>query len=197
MTTLRHKGPRHLHLESIRGLDKYILEFFSRQIENDPYCQCTGDPGSIASGSPGAFSYVTWTPNSNPVYDTHNMVTGAPTATIRIPQDGLYDIWLKWAIADNVASATSLSSILQFANTSDTGIASPSWSTLPGGQSKTLATGTSTVDTSFMCLYRGNEFHANDLARVGVQIYGSQTLTATTVAIAEFRYIRPLPEKSW
>lgn len=182
---------RHLHLGT--PYDRRATEAFTR--EPFPFCaQFTGNPGSLVNGSPGALSSVTWTPNTNPIYDPYFMITPA-TTTIRIPWDGFYDFWMVWNVADNVATTESFACIPQSAPASDSGYGAPSFSNIVGTQTKLLTQGTSTLDTNFMCVYRGVELHANDLVRFQARVWGTQTLTATTVTAAEFHWVAPIPVK--
>lgn len=158
-----------------------------------PVCVgAVGNPGTIASGTPGAISYCSWTASSL-LNDRYNMVTNQLDPTyIRIPGDGYYDFYLHWNIADDIHTFTvELQPVMELAITSDAGFGAPSFSTLIIGSTTTKTS--AHIDNRFDNLYRGVELHANNLLRFGIKQYGGTNLVNTTVSQSEFRMTYAIP----
>ena len=193
MSQLRHTGPRHIHVPDRKEMQANWneIEKFSRGTSNYPFCaMLTGDPGTIASGTPGAASYVTWTANANPLYDLYRMIVG--DTTIRIPSDGFYDFYLDWLIANNsVVVDTEISTFMDTANTSITGYGAVAWTRAVTAPGKFIPANQH-IGLSFFASYAGIELHANDLVRFGIQVYSANNLTAT-VPVARFALESPIP----
>lgn len=158
-----------------------------------PVCVTSlGDPGTIPAGTPGASSFLTWSPPTNALYDVTNIVGATPTINIRIPMDGFYDFFTKWTINDDISTASlEFLPFVDTANTSDTGLSTPSWTRLYTGPSRQFIN--CHIDKHFGVLYRGVEMHANDLLRFGIQIWSPIALNQTTVSRSEFRMVYPIP----
>lgn len=154
----------------------------------------TGNPGTIASGTPGVASFVSWTQPSA-LYDRFNFTGQADATMVRIPVDGFYDFWMMWEVDDDIhGNNIEFKTFMDGANTSSTGIGSPSWSRLITGPSRDFLN--ENIDLYFEALYRGVELHANDVVRFGVQTYTSQTLTTTIITHSEFRFTYPIPNEA-
>jgi len=192
----KHSLPRHI-TTTHRDRDWQEVERFSRSVQDYPVCTTiTGDPGAIASGSPGALSTITWSPPTNPLFDTHNMLGGAATTDVRIPKDGFYSFWMAFRFGDNpINNRTEFVVLFYTAKTSETGYGAPSFSEGPMRCSRTFDGSTHiTADAYFTADFRGVELHQDDLVQFGVKVYGTQTLNAVTVSVAEFRYLFPIPQ---
>lgn len=176
-----------------------IERYFNAQM---PVCvTATGDPGTLTSGSPGPTSFITWSPPTNPLYDVSNIIGHNPTTSLRIPLDGFYDFWCLLQLGTPDRGFFAIRSILDTANTSFTGLDTPTWSRRVNGPSQLFDASTNTLDGhSYMeVLYRGIEFHANDLFRIGLNIYADTSgvsvgnITGSVVPFSEFRFTYGIP----
>lgn len=181
----------------------------SSQYSSLPVCvTANGTVGTIFAGSPGPNSYITWNPPANPLYDVSNIVGGSPTQNLRIPQDGFYDFWYQLSLTTSTSLPASngfyaLHSFLETAITSDSGFASPTWTRLIDGPSKQFRAAEVALfgDNSMQVIYRGIEMHANDLFRIGINMFVDITgpavadLTTAVVQLSEFRLVYAVPNQ--
>jgi hypothetical protein len=177
-----------------------LLRVQKQGVGGAPVCVgATGAPGTIAHGTPGAESTITWT-ILGPIYDSSQMLFGSPTSNIRITIDGFYSFYLFWWSTDNIAA--NIETRLQIAPTSDSGFGAPSFAepTLDGivAWRDTVSLGTATSARSGGSMeFRGVELHANDLVRFQVRQDNATTdLTGTNVLTSEFRFLYPIPNAS-
>lgn len=175
--------------------------------QNLPVCvTAQGFPGPILAGSPGPISYITWTQPTNPLFDVSNIVGPTPTQNLRIPQDGFYDFWYQISVSSSTiigpGGGYALHSVLETATTSDDGqFTTPVFSLLIDGPSKFFLVDTVALngDNSMQVIYRGIEMHANDLFRMGLNMFvdvsgpGVAEITGATVVLSEFRFTYPIP----
>ena len=168
---------------------------------NFPVCVTAGGSASLTNGTPGPITYITWNPVGNPIFDRWNFVgQTAPTQNLRIPVDGFYDLWYMVAMTARTSGSFSLRSTLEGAQASDSGYASPTFNTLQFGPSQYFH-GSLLVPNGHLrweVLYRNFELHANDLVRIGLNMYndpagGTVADQVGTVVASEFKFTYAIP----
>lgn len=185
-----HANPRHILLPDRKALgnaNAQQIEKFSRAVGNGPVCTgATGTPGTLPGA--GTLETVTWTPNSNTLYDLYGILANAPTTTPRIPVDGFYDLW---GVIGHDSAAGVLELRVNLATTSNTGFGTPVFNLIPPFVvTKTCSAG---IDTRLIYLFRGIELHADDLLQFKMRVIAGAAFTATTILDAEIRFVYPIP----
>lgn len=115
--------------------------------------------------------------------------------------DGFYDFWFLLQLGQPDKGFFAVRACMDVANTSFTGFDAPVWTRTVNGPSKLFdATITLPGGDRFMeVLYRGIEFHANDLLRIGLNLYADTSgatvsdLAGSVVPFSEFKMTYPIP----
>jgi hypothetical protein len=191
----QHTLPRHVRLTGPKDVNAQELPRFSRSVLDYPVATpLSGDPGTIANT--GATSDVTWSPPSNPLFDTHQMIGASSTVNVRIPVDGFYSFWMPWRFGDTLNARTEFACRMYVATTSDTGFGAISYSEVNKLRCTRTFDGSThlSVDAYFTAEFRGIELHANDMVKFTANTSSTLTLTSTNITNAEFRYLGPIPQ---
>lgn len=176
-----------------------LERYFNAQL---PVCvTAQGAIATIPAGSPGAISYITWSPPTNPLYDTSNIVGPSATTNLRIPLDGFYDIYYLLQLGASASGSFAIKSVLDVATTANDGYTTPTWGRVVNGPSSFFESNVLSTDGDmyFPVLYRGIEFHANNLFRIGINMFADASgppvaaITSSVVPLSEFRFAYGIP----
>lgn len=151
----------------------------------------------LTSGAPGAVATYQWQPVTNPIYDQYNICGPVATENLRIPWDGIYDIWGSCAFI-TVASVFEWSSILQSAPTSNSGFGAPVFAntlSIPGSNERNYFQNNlaaPVIAPRISIQHTAVPLFANDMIRYQAQVSSASNKTSRFEYFV-VRWVSPIP----
>lgn len=173
------------------------MKLSRQRLVDDPAITTFSAALTLTAGAPGANLAFTFQPTTSPIFDRYNIVGTTATQNLRIPWDGIYDIY-GIVLLNPTTQIWEFATLLQSAPTSDSGFGAPVFANYnnPAGFGyrcyfqNNLAAPTIVPRVTFV--HTGLEFHANDLIRYMGQIDAAANQTAQLEAFT-LRWVSPIP----